>query len=323
MINVTRLGCPDILKINSTPQSNGERETRDAIEYYRDSTNHQKKYKRTGAKGARIDQGYTIYSDKNVRKLLIQMFHGKCAYCESKITAIYNGDIEHFRPKGEIKEVNPTKPGYFWLASEWENLLFACPFCNQTNTHEYKNGDDVEEAVLGKLDQFPLDAEVYRLNHNHGIIYFTDSATYDRAFRLEESVRLLLNPCKDNNIEKYFKFNDDGAIISNDGLTDFEERKAQKSIITYALHRLPLTIAREEKIIQIKAQIRRVENAIINYNDNLNTTDEKRVWFEGIMREEMTILKKFKDPDQEYAGLARYIIDKYFNDADFMIVPSV
>src|SRR5690606_33377043 len=100
----------------------------------------------------------------------------------------------------------------------------------------------------------------------------------------------LLNPCKDDSIEKYFKFDDDGAIISNDGLTDFEERKAQTSIFTYALHRLPLTIAREEKIIRIKAQIRRVEIAIKNYNDYFDSSDGERVWFEGIMREEMKIL---------------------------------
>lgn len=318
MINIKRLDCPDILKISSNPKSSGELETRDAIEYYQDVANHQEKYKKTGKRGKRIEDGYTVYSDKSVRKLLVKMFHGKCAYCESKITAIYNGDIEHFRPKGEIKEVNPTKPGYFWLASEWENLLFACPFCNQTNTHEFRNGNNIEEAVFGKLDQFPLDTETHRLNYTHGIIYFTDTGTYKQAFDLEESERLLLNPCKDDNIEKYFKFDDDGAIISNDGLTDFEERKAQTSIFTYALHRLPLTIAREEKIIQIKAQIRRVEIAIKNYNDYFDSSDGERVWFEGIMREEMTILKRFKDSNQEYAGLARYIIDKYFDEANLI-----
>ena len=149
-------------------------------------------------------------------------------------------------------------------------------------------------------------------------IYFTDNANYQKAFDLEESERLLLNPCKDDNIEKYFKFDEDGAIITNDGLTDFEEKKAMQSIITYALHRLPLTIAREQKIIKIKAQIKRVENAIINYNSYMAESEEKRIWFEGIMREEMRILKKYKDPDQEYAGLARYIIDKYFDDAGFI-----
>lgn len=318
MINVKKLDCPDILKIGENPQSEGELETKDAIDYFRIIGNHQTKYKKTGKRRQRIEQDYTVYSDKKVRKLLIKMFHGKCAYCESIITTIYNGDIEHFRPKGEIQEANPKKPGYFWLAAEWDNLLFACPFCNQTNTHEFKNGDDIEEAVLGKLDQFPLDSEKYRLNYNHGLIYFTENTNYQKAFDLEESERLLLNPCKDENIEKYFKFDDDGAIITNDGLTNFEERKALKSIFTYALHRLPLTIAREQKIIKIKAQIKRVENAIINYNSYMDVSYYERVRFESIMREEMKILKKYKDSDQEYAGLARYIIDKYFDDAKFI-----
>jgi len=246
------------------------------------------------------------------------MFHGKCAYCESKITAIYNGDIEHFRPKGKIQTANPSRPGYFWLASEWKNLLLACPFCNQTNTHEFRNGNEIEEAVFGKLDQFPLDTETHRLNYNHGMVYFTDETKYQQAFNSEESVRLLLNPCEDEDILKYFKFNDDGAIISNDNLNNIEERKAQTSIYTYALHRLPLTIAREEKILQIKAQIRRVEVAIINFDKYMDKSNEEKVWFEGIMREEMKILRKFKDDDQEYAGLARYIIDAYFRDADLL-----
>ncbi|WP_108809012.1 hypothetical protein [Aquimarina spinulae] len=318
MINVKRLRCPDILKTNANPESKGEWETKDAIEYYRDAGNLQKKYKKTGKKGDRTKQSYSIYTHKTVRNKLKKMFHDKCAYCESKITAIYNGDIEHFRPKGKIQEASPSKPGYFWLASEWENLLFACPFCNQTNTHEFKNGEKVEEAVFGKLDQFPLLSENHRLNHTHGTTYFSNKELYSQSFDQEESERLLLNPCKDENIEKYFKYDDHGAIIINDNLNPTEEKRAQTSIFTYALHRLPLTFAREEKVIEIKAQIRRVEIAVKNYSDNLDTTDEKKVWFEGIMREEMKILKKFKDINQEYAGLARHIISKYFDEAKFL-----
>ncbi|CAL2088874.1 HNH endonuclease [Tenacibaculum sp. 190524A05c] len=318
MINIKRLSCPDILKTSITPESEGEWEAKDAIEYYNDAANHNKKYKKTGKSGIRTKQSYSIYTHKTVRKKLVKMFHGKCAYCESKITAIYNGDIEHFRPKGKIKEAIPSRPGYYWLASEWENLLFACPFCNQTNTHEFKSGNIIEEAVFGKLDQFPLLSENHRLNHSHGAIYFSDKASYSQSFILEESERLLLNPCIDENIEKYFKYDDEGAIIISDNLTDFEEKQAEASIFTYALHRLPLTFAREEKVIQIKAQIRRVEIAIKNYSDSLYTTDEKKIWFEGIMREEMKILKRFMDSNQEYAGLARYIIGKYFNEANFI-----
>ena len=319
MIKIKRLDCPKILEIGTTPESAGEWETNDAIVYFQDAINHPEKYKRTGAGGVRINQGYNVYSDKSVRKLLLKMFHGKCAYCESKITAIYNGDIEHFRPKGKIKEATPKRPGYFWLASEWDNLLFACPFCNQTNTHEFNNGGVLEEAVFGKLDQFPLIRETYRLNHTHGLIYLADNLTYKQSFDLEELDRLLINPCKDSNVETYFKYDDDGAIIINDGLNALETRKAGTSIKVYALHRFTLSTARKEKIIQIKAQIKRVENAIMNFNNYMNNSYEEKVWFEGIMREEMELLKKYKEPNQEYAGLARYIIDKYFDDAAFII----
>lgn len=317
MIKVNRLNIPDILKHGLDPVSDGEAETKDAIRFFGDPINHHSKYRKTGKRGARIDEGYSVYSDTKVRKILLEMFHGKCAYCESKITAIYNGDIEHFRPKGKIQEANPKKPGYYWLASDWENLLFACPFCNQTNTHEIFEGGVIKEVVLGKLDQFPLTSERHRLNHMHGNIYFTDHIAYKQAFDLEESERLLLNPCIDDNIESFFKYGDDGAIIINDGLSPIERQKSETSIRVYALHRLNLSQARHEKIIQIKAQIRRVEQAIKNYNDH-SDTEEKRTWFEGIMRDEMCILKRFKNPDQEYAGLARYIIDKYFNDANFI-----
>ena len=74
---------------------------------------------------------------------------GKCAFCESRIAAGYPGDVEHFRPKAEIKEPRTSgnrddtggrspgrqlekssKPGYWWLAYSWSNYVFACKKCN-------------------------------------------------------------------------------------------------------------------------------------------------------------------------------------------------
>lgn len=319
MIKIERLACPDTLRLGLMPESKGEVETKDAIAFYSDVANHQNNYMRTGVNGNLTKKGYTAYNDKEVRKTLHKMFNGKCAYCESKISAIYSGDIEHFRPKGRIQGITPSKPAYFWLAAEWDNLLFSCPFCNQTNTHEITAGGKTKEVVLGKLDQFPLISERCRLNHLHGLNYFLNNPAYQICFDLEESERLLLNPCKDINVETYFKYDDDGAIIINDGLIVIDQNKAETSITVYALHRLSLSNARKEKIIQIKAQIKRVENAIRNFNDHFDDAiEEKKIWFEGIMREEMTILKRFKDSDQEYAGLARYIINKYFDEAKFL-----
>jgi 5-methylcytosine-specific restriction endonuclease McrA len=62
------------------------------------------------------------YKHEDIKEALIAMFHGKCAYCESDITHIDYGHIEHFKPKGT--------PDYYELAVEWDNLLLACGRCN-------------------------------------------------------------------------------------------------------------------------------------------------------------------------------------------------
>jgi uncharacterized protein (TIGR02646 family) len=50
------------------------------------------------------------------------MFHGKCAYCESKIVHIDYGHIEHFRPKSVYT--------FRRLVFDWNNLFLACAKCN-------------------------------------------------------------------------------------------------------------------------------------------------------------------------------------------------
>ena len=62
------------------------------------------------------------YKHEAIKEALVAMFHGKCAYCESDITHIDYGHIEHFKPK--------STPAYFELAVEWDNLLLACGRCN-------------------------------------------------------------------------------------------------------------------------------------------------------------------------------------------------
>lgn len=76
-----------------------------------------------------------IYNHKDVKDLLVKLHHGKCCYCESKITATSPGDVEHFRPKAgsqQKKGDKIRKPGYYWLVFEWENLFFACDICNRS-----------------------------------------------------------------------------------------------------------------------------------------------------------------------------------------------
>lgn len=76
----------------------------------------------------------SIYGDAAVKTALLKMQHGKCCFCESKISHISYGDVEHYRPKGGYKQAEQDELhalGYYWLAYTWENLLLSCTLCNQ------------------------------------------------------------------------------------------------------------------------------------------------------------------------------------------------
>jgi uncharacterized protein (TIGR02646 family) len=88
----------------------------------------------TGTREFDFDPG--IYNHATVRAELVKAQYGKCAFCESKVTHVSSGDIEHYRPKGASQQKKGgalRTPGYYWLAYRWENLFFACGRCNQTH----------------------------------------------------------------------------------------------------------------------------------------------------------------------------------------------
>lgn len=51
-----------------------------------------------------------VYSGDDIRASLEELFHRKCAYCET-IIAGATWDVEHFRPKGRVAE-RADHPGY-------------------------------------------------------------------------------------------------------------------------------------------------------------------------------------------------------------------
>jgi uncharacterized protein (TIGR02646 family) len=86
----------------------------------------------SGEKKFRFDS--SIYGHQAVKRVLIKAQHEKCCFCESKVTHISYGDVEHFRPKGGYRQSKGSSlrmPGYYWLAYEWSNLFFCCQLCNQ------------------------------------------------------------------------------------------------------------------------------------------------------------------------------------------------
>ncbi len=90
-------------------------------------------------------------------------FRGKCAYCEDTIAGDQPGDIEHYRPKKEVRDirnriimrlendVQTPHPGYYWLAYDWKNLLASCNSCNRRRLPTSQQ--------QGKGNRFPVDGD--------------------------------------------------------------------------------------------------------------------------------------------------------------------
>ena len=73
---------------------------------------------------------FAAYKADEVKRRLEELFHGKCAYCETYYSASAPVDVEHYRPKGAVSE-DDKHPGYWWLAMAWDNLLPSCIDCNR------------------------------------------------------------------------------------------------------------------------------------------------------------------------------------------------
>jgi uncharacterized protein (TIGR02646 family) len=113
------------------------------------------------------DFDFKVYKNPDVARALNELFHGKCAYCESSIKAVQPTDIEHFRPKGRVADC-PGHPGYWWLAASWSNLLASCIDCNRQRYHDIEQLDKDRFSEdqdwlfkLGKGDLFPILGATY------------------------------------------------------------------------------------------------------------------------------------------------------------------
>lgn len=96
-----------------------------------------------------------VYAHDSVKEQMMEDQHRKCAYCEQ----YKNGDfgcVEHYRPKGgyDLGAGTPLQqPGYYWLAYDWQNLLFSCSECNTSYKRNHfpllnENARDIEHRDI-------------------------------------------------------------------------------------------------------------------------------------------------------------------------------
>lgn len=222
-----------------------------------------------------------IYGNRIWKEQLLEDQHNKCCFCESNFRHVSPGDVEHFRPKGGYQQFHHEpiqKPGYYWLAYDWENLLIACENCNRSE----------------KKNLFPLlEPEKRATKENKDII-------------AEKPV--LINPWKENP-DDFIKFNFEVPIgIDSDGrgqetieLLKLDENEHLATMRRDKLSRIETLI----KLIEIEMCVQECSNTerSIELIELINKI--KGIYEETELSEQIdTVLNALHDKS-EYAGMAR------------------
>jgi hypothetical protein len=161
--------------------------------------------------------------------------HGKCWYCES-IDARADNAVDHYRPKGNVRDATPPHRGYWWIAFDWRNYRFSCTYCNSIRKSA--------ETIGGKQDYFPL---------------FDESArAQSESDSIDDELPLLLDPTKMTDV-RLIAFSEDGGVGPAVGERRGREYKgALESAQRYHLAH-PLIV--ERRIVRLRTVRQWVEEA--------------------------------------------------------------
>jgi hypothetical protein len=171
---------------------------------------------------------------------LANLFNNKCWYCEVSVPRSDNA-VDHFRPKGRVRDAANEHNGYRWLAFEQSNFRYACTFCNSRR----KGVDGGTEG--GKADRFPLLNEAQR-------VYVQGPVVGERPF--------LLDPCEfgDWRLLGCRKENGKPCAASNE---PEQLARAETSIEIYHLHHEPTCNLRHSAAVQLLSDIEEAKSLFI------------------------------------------------------------
>lgn len=231
---------------------------------------------------------FRVYGDESLREALNKVYGFKCAYCESDFGATQPVAVEHYRPKGEVVDGDKSiKPGYYWLAATWENLL---PSCTDCNSQRYQTtGANGESVLRGKGNLFPLKKGSRRAK----------SPT-----TLKNEVRLLLHPELDDPAQHLeFATDTERLGVIRPKVTDgIPSEMGAVSIEVYALDRPRLVQTRQSSAKRLLSHIRNTIDSERRYRAQPGDAGLKQAYDDNL-----SDLAEFIGLNQAYTAMGRQI----------------
>lgn len=160
---------------------------------------------------------------RNIKGDLENIFHKKCAYCETKLGVSADAHIDNFRPKGGSRDLDKSYAisHYWWLAYTWDNLFLCCPVCNKYKTDLFPIEPGSSRAAIGAVGD-----------------------------ELKEEKALLIDPCADEPRD-HLSFEKDGKVV---GLT----KKGTVTIQVLGLNRAELVSSRREIATNLEYRLQNI-----------------------------------------------------------------
>lgn len=210
--------------------------------------------------GAYIDHDIynSRYKQDDVKEKLQLIYNGKCAFCEQRVEQWH---VEHYRPKKT----------YYWLAYSWDNLILACPKCNEN-----------------KGDEFELNGVKCTFVNND--IHLRNINNLSLSYNISERPKMI-NP----------EVTDPSSIItfSKDGKVDSQNAELKHTITTCKIDRNYLNDARRKILDTLKNEIR----SELVYSKNI---DEQHHAVDMLVRQ---FIRASKNKSNEFLGFRRYSIE--------------
>lgn len=172
-------------------------------------------------------------TNKTNKKYLAQDFNHRCAYCDDWDR--YNGGarsyhVEHFAPKEKFPALKYT----------YDNLLYACPYCNEA-----------------KSDKWPSDSPKISVVDNKGFI----------------------DPCTDD-YYKYIYRNDDGSIGYNGELGKYIYNELNLYLKRHQINYNLISVNEKIEELGDIIQREKEEGKAVEHLEELNYMLLKEFWYD-------------------------------------------